>query len=161
MTDESIADDSSVKAEPENGLNAVCGINGRPGQRHFGWQQPTRTSTFRNHLNMIMVQHQIGAAQSGVSCDASCRPQPWGYAHASSAWANIPFSVRCHANTNHGASGRSMRHVAYTGCSHRAVLGASLNITKGGVGLGATLNINSVGSVQLNGGALTASCAYY
>lgn len=118
-------------------------------------------ATYKNLYGFVMVQKDIGGARAGVRCDSSCRPQPYGYTNASSAWANIPFSVQCDYAHAQGTSGSRAKYVGKTGCAHRVVLGAKFNATARGVGVGVEVDINSTGSVDQNGGAYLTSCAWF
>lgn len=138
-----------------------CGLASNPKNISRYWTAGSRTVTYKNLLQITMVGKNIGGAQWGMRCDASCNPAPFGYANSSSGWSNIPFSVACDNETNSGKSGKSAKFIAKTGCSHRTVLGASFNLSKGGAALGVTININSQGSVDSNGGSTTDTCGMF
>ena len=135
-----------------------CGLASRPNAIGFSWTWGRRTATYKNLLGMTMVQKTIGEVRTGLRCDSSCRPAPYGHSHNSSAWANIPFSVACGAASRGGTSGTGGRYVGKSGCAHRTVLGAKFNATAKGVGLGVDVSINSTGSVDQNGGAFQDYC---
>lgn len=146
---------------PGEQLKARCGLASNPATTGRWWTQAGHTYTWKNLFGITMVSKSIGGSQWGLRCDSSCRPQPFGYAHNSSAWANIPFSVQCDNETNGGTSSRSGKFVARTGCAHRTVLGAKFNATKSGVGIGVEVNINATGSVTQHGGSFQDRCAYF
>lgn len=148
--------------DPNANLKAGrCGLASNPATISRSWSQARYTYTWKNVYGITMVSKTVGAAQWGMRCDSSCRPQPFGYANASSAWANIPFSVACGYNTNSGTSGSSGKFVAKTGCAHRTVLGAKFSATKSGTGLSVDVSINATGSVTQHGGSTQDRCAYF
>lgn len=138
-----------------------CGLASRPSAIGFSWTWGRRTVTYKNLYGITMVQKTIGEVRTGVRCDASCRPAPFGHSHNSSAWANIPFSVQCDAASRGGTSGTTGRYVGKSGCAHRTILGAKFNATAKGVGLGVDVQINSTGSVDQNGGSFQDSCRFF
>ncbi len=145
----------------DEALKARCGLASNPATTGRWWTQAGHTYTWKNLFGITMVSKTIGGSQWGMRCDASCRPQPFGYAHASSAWANIPFSVQCDNDSIGGTSGGSGKFVAKTGCAHRTVLGAKFSASKSGVGLSVDININSTGSVTQHGGSFQDRCAFF
>ncbi len=146
---------------PGEQLKARCGLASNPATTGRWWTQGSYTYTWKNLYGFTMVSKTVGGAQWGLRCDASCRPQPFGYAHASSAWANIPFSVQCDNASIGGTSGGSGKFVAKTGCAHRTVLGAKFNATRSGTGLGVEVSIDATGSVTQHGGSFQDRCAFF
>lgn len=138
-----------------------CGLASNPGIIGLHWTQPRHTYTWKNVFGVTLVSKDIGETRWGVRCDAYCRPQPYGYAHESSAWSNIPYSVDCDNETNSGTSGSSGKFVARTGCSHRLTGGANISLTKSGVGLSVEVNVDVTGSVTRHGGSMIDRCAYF
>jgi len=142
-------------------VRARCGLASNPAATSRSYSRGSRTVTYKNLLGITMVQKTIGAVQAGLRCSTSCKPSPFGYANASSAWSNIPFSVACGNRVNSGTSGGRGKFVAKSGCSHRTVLGASFSATAKGVGLSADVQIDATGSVDLNGTEYIDTCGYY
>ncbi len=151
----------SIIGEDGAAVRATCGLASRPSTRSRSYSRSSRTVTYRNVFRIVMVQKTIGAVQAGLRCNSSCYPDGFGYANASSAWANIPFSVNCGRNTNYGRTGRRGKFVTRSGCAHRTVLGANFSVTRAGTGANVTLNINSTGSVDSNGTSIIDTCGYY
>ncbi len=148
---------------PEDGqtISARCGLASNPNAIAKWTTWARRTRTYKNLLGITMVQKTIGEVRTGVRCDSSCRPVPYGHSHSSSAWANIPFSVACGAASRGGTSGSTGRYAGRSGCAHRTVLGAKFSATAKGVGLSVDVQINSTGSVDMNGGVFQDSCRYF
>jgi hypothetical protein len=142
-------------------VQAACGLASNPSVTSRSYSRGSRTVTYKNLYGITMVQKSIGAVQAGLRCSTSCSPSPFGYANASSAWANIPFSVACGNKVASGTSGGRGKFVAKSGCSHRTVLGASFSATAKGVGLSVDVQIDATGSVDLNGTEYIDTCGYY
>lgn len=140
---------------------ARCGLASNPSATARSYSRGSRTVTYKNLYGITMVQKTVGAVQAGLRCSSTCAPSPFGYANASSAWSNIPFSVQCGNRANSGTSGGRGKFVAKSGCAHRTVLGAKFSATAKGVGLSADVQINSTGSVDMNGTEYIDTCGRY
>jgi len=151
----SIVDESGSQAK------AHCGLASNPNvtARHFS--RASRVVTYKNLFGITMVQKTVGAVQAGLRCNTSCLPSPYGFANASSAWSNIPFSVACGNRANSGTSGGRGKFVAKSGCAHRTVLGAKFSATAKGVGLSVDVQIDATGSVDQNGTEYIDTCGRY
>lgn len=148
---------------PDGGdtISARCGLASNPNAISKSTTWGRRTRTYKNLLGITMVSKTIGEVRTGVRCDSSCRPAPFGHSHNSSAWANVPFSVACGAASRGGTSGSTGRYAGRSGCAHRTVLGAKFTATAKGVGLSVDVQIDSTGSVDVNGGVFQDSCRYF
>lgn len=138
-----------------------CGLADFPNSTAASITWGARTVTYKSLVGLTVVTKRIGGAQAGVRCDASCRPQPYGYTNASSASAIYPNSVQCDFAHAQGTSGSSAKYVGKSGCAHRFVLGAKFNATAKGVGLGVDVTVDWTGGIDQNGGAYVTSCAYF
>ncbi|GMU43031.1 MAG: hypothetical protein IT479_02265 [Xanthomonadales bacterium] len=138
-----------------------CGLADFPNSTAASITWGAYTVWYKSLVGLKVVEKRIGSIRAGVRCDASCRPQPYGYANASSAWAVYPNSVQCDFAHNQGTSGSSAKYVGKSGCAHRFVLGAKFNATAKGVGLGVDVQIDATGGVDQNGGAYRTACAWF
>lgn len=153
--------DITTGAEGATAKAGRCGLASNPAYKSLARTWGSRTVTYKNLYGMTMVQKSIGGVQTGVRCDIYCRPQPFGYSNASSAWANIPFSVACDFASRGGTSGSSAKYVGKSGCSHRTLLGAKFDATAQGYGLSVDVTIDATGSIDMNGGAFQDRCAFF
>lgn len=140
---------------------ARCGLASNPSVTARSYSRGARTVTYKNLYGITMVQKTVGAVQAGLRCSSTCAPSPFGYANASSAWSNIPFSVQCGNRANSGTSGGRGKFVAKSGCAHRTVLGAKFSATAKGVGLSADVQIDATGSIDMNGTEYIDTCGRY
>lgn len=153
--------DSSDLVGGEAASKARCGLASNPSVTSRSYSRGGRTVTYKNLYGITMVQKSVGAVQAGLRCNTSCAPSPFGYANASSAWSNIPFSVQCGNRANSGTSGGRGKFVAKSGCAHRTVLGAKFSATAKGVGLSADVQIDSTGSIDMSGTEYIDTCGRY
>jgi hypothetical protein len=108
------------------------------------------------------VNKDIGAQQSGVSCDTSCKPQPYGYSNVSSAQGYAGWRTACAQNSGLGISGSTAKYIGKTMCTHKYAVAASASITVLNYGTaGVDLKVDAGGGVDANGGAVYESCAYF
>lgn len=140
---------------------AKCGLASNPNVTSRSYSRSSRTVTYKNLYGITMVQKTVGYVQAGLRCSSTCSPSPFGEARASSAWANIPFSVACGNRANSGTSGGRGKFVAKSGCAHRTVLGAKFSATAKGVGLSADVQIDATGSIDMNGTEYIDTCGRY
>ncbi len=145
----------------ETRSKARCGLASNPNTTSRSFSRGSRTVTYKNLYGMTMVQKSVGAVQAGLRCSSTCAPSPFGYANASSAWSNIPFSVQCGNRVNSGTSGGRGKFVSKSGCAHRTVLGAKFSATAKGVGLSADVSIDATGSIDMNGTEYIDTCGRF
>lgn len=141
---------------------ATCGLASNHSVRGRSSTWPQRTVTYKNLLGMTVVQKTLGAQQAGISCDASCKPQPYGYSNASSAWANVGFTAACDNDFGYGTSGSSGKWIAESKCTHKALGSASASASVSGQGsISVAIAWDLGGSVDSTGGQTMDSCALF
>jgi hypothetical protein len=153
-----------IHGEPaDQGLSkaGTCGLASAPWMKSRSSVWPAMSYTWKNLYGMTVVTKNIGRVESGMRCDASCRPQPWGSANASSAWAQVGFSVACHFASRGGTSGNAGKFIAKSGCSHRTLLGAKLTLSAYGQGLSVGISEDVVGQPTVRGGSFEDRCAIF
>lgn len=145
-----------------NALAAHCGLASNPAYvgRSLTWGAYTRT--YKNVYGVTMVTKNMGAQQAGLRCNSSCQPAPFGYSNASSAFANVPFSVDCDHAFGSGTTGRTGKFDAETKCAHRLVFSAKVDVSVENRGSAAVdIKWDTTGSVDGNGGHYIDTCGYF
>ncbi len=148
-------------AEGQVGALAVCGLASNPS---WTWKQLTWggwKKDYKNVFGMVLAHKELGGQQSGIRCNSSCNPAPYGYSNSSSGYGNLGYSVDCGWKHNSGVSGRTARWIAETKCAHKLVGSAKANVTLKGVGSGVDLAWDTNGGIDSNGGAYTDTCGYF
>jgi len=141
---------------------ARCGLASNPYATSRSSTWGPYTVTYKNLLGIVMVYKSIGGQQSGVRCDASCNPQPFGYSNSSSGYANFPYNFDCGNAAAFGTTGGTGKWEAETKCSHGLQFDVKADFTIANLGSASVaVNWNTVGSVDANGGSLTDTCAWF
>lgn len=138
-----------------------CGLASHPSWTGASITWPARTLTYKSLVGLKVVTKRIGTIQAGLRCTTSCNPAPFGYSNASSASAIYPNSVQCDHAARHGTSGKSGKFAGKGGCAHRFVLGAKLNATAKGVGVGVDVKLDWTGGLDYNGGHYYDTCGRF
>ncbi len=138
-----------------------CGLASHPSWIAAQITWPARTVTYKSLVGLKVVTKNIGTIQAGLRCNSSCNPAPYGYSNASSASAIYPNSVQCDHAAKHGTSGKSGKFAGKGGCAHRFVLGAKMNATAKGVGVGVDVQLDWTGGLDYNGGHYYDTCGRF
>lgn len=140
---------------------AACGLASNPAYIAKWLTWGAWTQRYKNIYGMTLVTKNLGGQQSGVRCNSSCYPAPFGYSNSSSGSGTLGYDVACANLFNYGSSGRTGRWVAETKCTHKWSGDASATVTRSGSGSGVTLSWNTNGGVDSNGGYFTDTCGYF
>ncbi|WP_242107588.1 hypothetical protein [Luteimonas aquatica] len=119
------------------------------------------TQKYKNVYGMTLVTKNLGGQQSGIRCDASCNPAPFGYSNSSSASGTLGYGTDCGNKYTYGKSGRTGRWVAETKCAHRFSGSARADVTVKGTGASVNLAWDTNGGIDSNGGYFTDTCGYF
>lgn len=145
----------------EVGTQAVCGLASNPAYIAKWLTWGAWTQRYKNIYGMTLVTKNLGGQQSGVRCNSSCYPAPFGYSNSSSGSGTLGYDVACANLYNYGSSGRTGRWVAETKCTHKWSGDATATVTRSGSGSGVSLSWNTNGGVDSNGGYFTDTCGYF
>lgn len=140
---------------------AACGLASNPAYISKWLTWASWTQRYKNIYGITLVTKNLGGQQSGIRCNSSCYPAPFGYSNTSSGSGTLGYNVACDNGYNYGSSGRTGRWVAQTKCAHRFAGDASATVTRSGSGSGVTLSWNTNGGVDSNGGYFTDTCGYF
>jgi hypothetical protein len=148
---------------PKGGTTlARCGMASNPGVTSRSTTWGAYNVTYKNVYQIVMVSKNIGGQQSGLRCDVNCNPAPFGYSNSSNGWANFPFNIDCENKFAQGITGRSGKFEAETKCAHGLQFDVKADATIANQGSASvSINWNTVGSVDANGGAFLDTCAFF
>jgi len=140
---------------------AACGLASNPAYISKWLTWAAWTQRYKNVYGMTLVTKNLGGQQSGIRCNSSCQPAPFGYSNSSSGSGTLGYDVDCGNAYNYGTSGRTGRWVAETKCAHKFTGSAEANVTRSGSGSGVSLSWNTNGGIDSNGGYFTDTCGYF
>jgi hypothetical protein len=122
---------------------------------------------YKNIFGVVLVRKDMGRQQVGVACYVSgdtCKSSGFGSSGTSSCFGNLGYSCDCDNTGNQigtSADGSSTKSWSESKCAHRAFLNASASWTIEGVGSGFSINWDTAGSVDSNGGQLYDACSWH
>lgn len=141
---------------------ATCGMASNPSTTNRSSTWGAYTVTYKNLYGIVMVYKSIGGQQSGLRCDSNCIPQPYGYSNVSSGYANFPYNFDCGNKAASGITGGTGKWEAETKCTHGLQFDVKADFTVSNLGSASvSINWDTVGSVDGNGGSLTDTCAWF
>lgn len=151
-----------VRNEPADATTAVCGLASNPAvrDRYFYWR--AYTVDYKDIFGITLVHKALGAQQSGIRCNTSCQPAPYGYSNASSAYGTLGWNATCDNDFGYGTGGGSGKWIAETRCTHKFFGSATANASVSNLGsLSVAISWSVDGGVDQNGGQILDTCGYY
>lgn len=148
------------------GIMRVCSVNSHPTWGGIQITYPAWDQRYKNVFGMTLVYKHLAGQQAGISCfinsNGYCRSSGFGYSNDSSCSGTLGYSCDC-ANTGNqnGSSQPSTRSWSQTKCAHKLVGSASVSWTRSGSGSGFSINWDTNGGVDSNGGTLYDACSYH
>lgn len=143
-------------------IAGTCGLASNHAIKQKTVTYGARNVQYKNIFKNVLVNKDIGAQQSGLSCDTSCKPKPYGYSNVSSAYGRLGWRTACAQNSGLGISGTTAKFIGKTMCTHKYAIAASANITVLNYGTaGVDLKVDAGGGIDANGGAVYESCGYF
>lgn len=154
-----------AKSEPApSGLApmGVCGLASNPRVKDVSHYWPAWSIAYKNIYGMTLVQKTLGAQKSGLRCDASCHPQPYGTSNASSCWGTLGWNCAWDSEFAYGTGGGSGKWIAQTKATHKWIGSAVASATVLDQGtIYVSLQWNVDGGVDGNGGQLMDTCGWF
>ena len=148
--------------QPSDAPGAVCGLASNPNikDRYYYWG--AYWVEYKNVFGMVLVRKDLGAQKSGIRCNTSCLPAPYGYSNVSSAYGTLGYSATCDNDFGYGSSGGTGKWIAETKCTHKFLGSASASATVFNQGtLSVSISWNVDGGIDQNGGQIIDTCGYY
>ena len=146
----------------EYGMTAVCGLASNPSVTNRSLTWGGYWIEYKDVFGIVLVRKTLGAQQSGIRCNTSCQPAPYGYSNASSCQGFLGWSCGCDNDFGYGTTGSTGKWIAETKCTHKFLLQASASASVSNLG-SASVSINWAldGSPDGNGGQMMDTCGYY
>jgi len=146
----------------EVGALATCGFSSHPNWTAYHFYWGAYWVEYYNALGQTLVRKDLGAQQSGLRCNSSCYPAPYGYSNSSSCWGTFGWTCACDNKFGYGSTGRTGKWISETKCTHRWVNQAKASASVVNQG-SASVDINWTlgGGVDSNGGQLLDTCVWY
>ena len=140
----------------------ICGLASDHSKKQKTVTYAARNLKYKNVFGNTLVNKDLGGQQSGVSCDTSCKPKPYGYSNVSSAQGHLGWRTACAQNSGLGITGTTAKFIGKTMCTHTYAIAASASVTvlNGGTA-GVDLKVDVGGSVDATGGSVYESCGYF
>lgn len=152
----------NVPREAGEAPGAVCGLASNPAikDRYFFWG--AYRVQYKNVYGMVLVQKDLGAQKSGIRCDTSCRPSPYGYSNTSSAYGTLGYSATCDNDFGYGTSSNQGKWIAESKCTHKFAGSAVANASVSNMGsISVSINWQVDGGIDQNGGQIIDTCGYF
>ncbi|MBZ4420723.1 hypothetical protein [Myxococcus sp. RHSTA-1-4] len=141
---------------------AACGLASNPAYIGKSLTWGAWTQTYYNIYGGTLVRKSLGGQQSGVRCNSSCQPAPFGYSNVSSCQGFLGWSCSCDNDFGYGATGTTGKWIAETKCTHKFAFSASASASVSNYG-SASVSINWTmdGTPDGNGGYYMDTCGYF
>ena len=141
----------------------TCGLASYHSKKTVYAEYKPYTRSYYGSFGLIKKAYvNIAYVKVGISCDTSCKPQPFARVDSSDGEAWGIHSVSCAKASNFGHSGSKGRYIAESGCSHSYKLDANFDLSVENAGsLSASIKQSATGGVESNGGILSDSCGYF
>jgi hypothetical protein len=144
---------------------AVCTLNGYPTSATVRITYPAYWVEYKNVFGMVLVRKDLGGQQAGVSCYVSngqCLSSGFGYSNTSSCYGTLGYTCDCENTGNLvGTTQPATKSWSESKCSHVWAGTANVSWTIEGVGSGFSVQWNTNGGVDSNGGQIYDSCSWH
>jgi hypothetical protein len=152
----------AVQEQGEMGPLAVCGMASKPGTTNRSLTWGGYTIEYKNLLGGVLIRKVMGGQQSGLRCDTSCKPAPYGYSNASSCQGFLGWSCDCDNTFGYGATGGTGKWISESKCTHKFAFTANASASVTDLG-SANVNISWSldGTPDSNGGQLMDTCGFF
>jgi hypothetical protein len=142
-----------------------CTLNSHPASDRIWITYPAWTQRYKNVFGMTLITKSLGGQQAGIACyvsGSSCRSSGFGYSNSSSCSSTLGYSCACKNTGNQtGSSTASTRSWSETKCTHKFIGSASVSWTRNGSGSGFSIQWDTNGSVDSNGGQIYNACSWH
>jgi hypothetical protein len=149
---------------PGSGVStlAVCGMASNPSTTNRSLTWGGYTIEYKNVFGSVLIRKVMGAQQSGLRCNTSCQPAPYGYSNASSCQGFLGWSCDCDNSFGYGSTGATGKWISESKCTHKFAFTANASASVSNLG-SASVSINWAldGTPDGNGGQLMDTCGYY
>jgi hypothetical protein len=157
------AEGQSVKIQLEPALlKSTCQLASHRGSIGITYTWGGYSLDYKDIFGVTLVHKSLGGQQSGLRCDASCHPAPYGYSNSSSCYGNLGYTCACGNAFGNGNTGNTGKSISETKCTHQlfTVSQASVSI-KDNFTASVSLNWTLNGGVDANGGSFLDTCGFF
>ena len=120
------------------------------------------TVTYKDIFGVTLVQKSLGGQQSGLRCDSSCHPAPYGYSNSSSCYGNLGYTCACGNAFGSGNTGGTGKSISETKCTHQLFTASQASVSiKDNFTASVSLNWTVNGGVDSNGGSFLDTCGFF
>ncbi len=148
--------------ESHDAQKAGCGLASNPSITNRNHYWGSYTVQYTNVFGGVLVEKNLGSQQSGMRCNSSCQPAPYGYSNSSSCWGTGGWTCACDNKFGYGSTGSSGKWISETRCTHRWVQSAKASGSvhnQGSLSVDITWTLG--GGVDANGGQISDTCGYF
>lgn len=150
-----------IKLEPVTS-KSTCQLASHRGAIGITYTWGAYSTTYKDIFGITLVHKSLGGQQSGLRCDASCNPAPYGYSNSSSCYGNLGYSCACGKDFGSGHTGKTGKAISETKCTHKYLTASQASVSiknnfTASVSLDWTLN----GGVDSNGGSFLDTCGFF
>ncbi len=141
---------------------ATCQLASHRGSIGITYTWGASTVTYKDVFGITLVQKSLGGQQSGLRCDSSCKPAPFGYSNASSCYGNLGYSCACNKAFGSGKTGGTGKAISETKCTHKLLTASQASVSiKQNFTASVTLDWTLNGGVDSKGGSFLDTCGYF
>lgn len=141
---------------------ASCGLSSNPSRTDISYYWGGYTRWYENIYGQTLVSKSLGSQKSGIRCNSSCGPAPYGYSNSSSCWGTLGWTCACDNAFGVGTTGGTGKWIAETRCTHKFTFSATASASVTNYG-SASVDIDWTlgGGVDGNGGQIVDTCGYF
>jgi len=141
---------------------AVCGLASNPSVKDRSYYWGGYWVEYRDIFGITLVRKDLGSQRSGIRCDSSCNPQPYGYSNASSCYGTLGWNCACDNAFGYGTGGSSGKWIAESKCTHKFLLSARASASVSDLGsIAVDIYWQMDGGEDANGGQIIDTCGYF
>jgi hypothetical protein len=146
----------------EMGPMAVCGMASNPSVKTRSLTWGGYTIEYKNVFGGVLIRKAMGGQQSGLRCDTSCNPAPYGYSNASSCQGFLGWSCDCGNTFGYGTTGGTGKWISESKCTHKFAFTADVSASVSNLGsANVSINWSLDGTPDGNGGQLADTCGWF
>jgi hypothetical protein len=144
------------------GTLAACGMASNPATQNRSLTWGAYTIEYKNVFGGVLIRKAMGGQQSGLRCNTSCAPAPYGYSNASSCQGFLGWSCDCDNKFGYGTTGTTGKWISESKCTHKYAFTANASASVSNLGsANVSISWSLDGTPDSNGGQLMDTCGYY
>jgi hypothetical protein len=150
-----------IKLEPVT-TKSTCQLASHRGYIGITYTWGAYSVNYTDIFGITLVHKSLGGQQSGLRCDASCHPAPYGYSNSSSCYGNLGYNCACGNAFGSGHTGNTGKSISETKCTHQLLTASQASVSiKNDFTASVSLNWTVNGGVDSNGGSFLDTCGFF